>query len=257
MPNILTVKNVEKHYGTKGNTFKAWRQTVVAFIFLAFVGCEYNRDNNLSQPDISGIQVITNHLQELPEISAEILTPLQEWLANCIKSPYSDFFPNSTFSHIVDVDGNGTPGVLAFRHEEDPLGFISPMGRVFYTVNSVVLYKNVGIQEGGLFSGITSNGRLVRAIDFEAEGGVLSYTLYEIIKGRLEATVTLRRETGYPNDRHFFFQYPPFFGDFTINWVDFEITPEEFREIMLNYGLDEVYAIWQLSDHTEWIFAGG
>ncbi|MCL1998445.1 MAG: hypothetical protein FWG65_06735 [Turicibacter sp.] len=192
---------------------------------------------------------------ETPHFSDEFLAAIQAYFMGGERSESPAFSPR-IISHIVDVDGNGTMGVLAVRHEASNWYGVIPMGRVFYTIDNLVLYEDVGVQDFGFGSGVTAAGRLV---NIGMEGGITAYTLFEIIDGRLTQTSMFSSELDFPSDTvpfsFFFFPTRPDFSDLAFEQSYFEITEEEFFEISVQYGFDNARMIWHLEDHTERILS--
>jgi len=137
--------------------------------------------------------------------------------------------PELNVANWVDVDGNGTLGVLAVRNEptEHEWGF--PMGRVFYLHDGRLHYADVGPQDMGYHSGTGLEGRL---INFMSDGGHSSYTFFAIVDGDLVPDFTLYR---YPADAYNNFYYYIFDGGFE-NWDERRnLTLTEFNELRNKY----------------------
>ena len=96
----------------------------------------------------------------------------------------------------VDIDGKGNQGILVRRLEltqsgENELVGFSPSGRILYTHNGEVHYKDVGLQNYSRATGITSKNRVAH---FFFEQPEPYYTLFEIIDGILTAVFTIFTE---------------------------------------------------------------
>jgi len=194
---------------------------------------------------------------------------LLEYFSESVENPYPMFTAGgNTFSNLVDIDGNGTQGVLAIRSEVRHAGYglVAPginefvaiyrpvtVGRVFYLYNGEVFYTDIGMLEGFPYSvDITANGRIVKVT---GDGGNWSYTLFGMESGRLVPTLTIYGELASSDIYPFYaFDYFLYSGGESEGWQNRKsITEEEFNEIRIRYGLDNL--AWLREDETAQILA--
>ena len=152
---------------------------------------------------------------------------------------------SSTFAHLVDIDGKGTIGVLAIRHESYYDHWPFSRGKIFYMLESELVYKDLGILEGFPLSvAITAESRPVIVT---GDGGQWSYTLLKFQDGRLIEDFTIVG-TGKTVNFHDYFWYYHFYGGwFPDDWTPYHggenwrnrqrITEDEFNAIRIRYGL--------------------
>ena len=130
----------------------------------------------------------------------------------------------------VDIDGNGTEGVLAMRFEniDEQYSVIFPFARIFYIYDGDVLYKDVNHSGFPSSMGILKNNRVA---SFGSDGGAISYTLFRIENGILIEDFTIYTMM--------FIYFYRFSGGLWSEWENRKIiTEEEFNFIIIEYGLD-------------------
>jgi len=169
-----------------------------------------------------------------------------EYFADGVIAPYND--PNHTRAFLVDVDGNGTKGVLAMRHEaHGDRSF--PFGRIFYIYDDELFYKDVGPQDAGFITGITVESN--RAVNILSDGGQWSSTLFSIESGRLIESFTIYEQPMCCCSHPYYY-----FPSGTYNWVNRQsLTQEEFNTLLVRYGLDNIRNWWDDDDETAKILA--
>jgi len=154
-----------------------------------------------------------------------------------------------TRAFLVDVDGNGTEGMLVI----DLSGF--PTGVLFYFHNGVLRQADVGPQDAGFVSSMTVEGR--RLVNLMGDGGQWSYTLFVIREnGDLGAMLTIFAEGTFEDEQeNLYYMFNGFIQDFPRdNWHS--ITHEEYNELLAQYGLDNVRgAWWEMEDESTMILA--
>ena len=148
---------------------------------------------------------------------------------------------------LVDVDGNGTEGMLAIYTLWNPPN--SPNGTLFYLHNGTLYYKDVGMQGAGVVTAITAGNN--RAVGHMSDGGQRSFTLFGIENGRLAEILSIYLTSGY-RDNYYLYAGP---------WLEgFEnrrpITQEEYNTISTEHGLDNLRSPWwDLEDESSAILA--
>ena len=148
-----------------------------------------------------------------------------------------------THATLVYVDGNRTPGMIVIDVNE-------VMGTLFYLHEGTLLYKDAGLQDAGLVTGITSAGR---AVNLMGDGGDSSYVLFEIVNGRLVETLVIRSMWETEDSRSFGY----FEGSSLDAWQALTtLTYAEFNQMRARYGLDNLQPPWwNRQDQTAEILA--
>ena len=171
--------------------------------------------------------------------------PLMEWFAGGIQLPEEYSMP-STKAFFVDVDGNGMQGVVAVRQEIGP-DSIHASFRIFYMYNGEFFYMEIGRQDEYFPFMLTtaSEGRLVAA--YPPGDSNLSYTLFEIVNGRLDFSLTLQRHTIWDEETNELWnEYRRF---------DSLITHEDFWSAVVAHNITHVYWWMLLEDESERIIS--
>ena len=183
----------------------------------------------------------------MPEPTPEVTEPQQQDSRHPFSIALEDFTANTereVRAFLVDVDGNNTEGMLVV----DLYGF--PTGTLFYLHNGVLRQEDVGPQDAGFMSSMTTNSR--RLVNLMADGGQWSYTLFAIRdNGDLDAALTIFAEAFIEvtdagqdgNTQHVFYMSDDFLQNFSRDsWQS--ITFEKYDELRARYGLDNVRGAW-------------
>ena len=156
----------------------------------------------------------------------------------------------STRALWVDIDGNGTKGVFAMRHEGD---WPFPYGRVFYLYNDEVVYKDLGPQDVGFATNFTAERRIVNAM---GDGGDFSFTFFRLENGRLIEDFSISGyDVSYSSG---WFRGEKIFDEKTDTWIwqHERITEEEFDRIYRKHGLHyNRVGWWSFEDETDLILS--
>ena len=218
------------------------------FIPLSF----FTRDLNIDDDFIERVVVIDS--DELPAPHPFALALRDYFAGNVSYNPDTGEKSSNPVAYLVDVDGNGTQGVLARRNEARYSTAPFPFGKVFYMYDGKLFYKDVGLQDVGFVTHITADGNRIvnRSIHMSGQ----TYTLFSIENGRLTAAFTIRRENICL--RNLYYNYYYWTGGFGFGNLGGSpnrkpITEEEFNAIHIRYGLDRMRS-WQDND-TEQILA--
>jgi len=174
-------------------------------------------------------------VQDLNQHANPFAAPLLEYLDGSVENPDAISAGGySAYSNLIDIDGNGTIGVLALRSEE-PYGWPIFYGKVFYLNNGELLYLDLGALEGFPYAvSLTAENRLVLVT---GDGGQWSYTLFGIDNGRLVGTLTLYGEMADGYSYNYFY----YRGGRSEGWeIRIPITEAEFDEMRIRYGLDNL-----------------
>jgi len=161
----------------------------------------------------------------------------------------------STHAVLVDVDGNGTIGIIATKWIEGPWGTTTTTQRVFYVHNGALGY----IEDERTPMTVTHQGRLV------AREGIVGafplfalHALFTFDEGELVIEKTLTASSIMGENGHILNTYTINTTDRDFRVIDesnnIEISPIELREIVEHYGLPEDFkAVWWLDDETDGI----
>jgi len=135
---------------------------------------------------------------------------------------------DQAIAFLVDVDGNGTDGMVVINSEGHPIGTL------FYLYDGTLQTHDMGLQDVGFITSRTMvNDRLVNLMGDE---GQWSYTLFGIESGTLVETVTLFGESDiYQDESGEWETEPEFYLDEQL------ITEEEFNALRIMYGLDHIW----------------
>ena len=169
----------------------------------------------------------------LSEIVGLLAGPVLEWLAD--SKQVREYRGESTMAFLVDIDGNGTQGILAIRHD-GPSEWPFAVAKVFYLRGDEVLYKDLGTTEGFPFAvRITAERRLIIV---GGDAGTRSYTLFAMENGELVFDFTILRRPREP--RSDYFLLPGGISGYNLaNYEDrIPITEEEFYDTVMRHGLD-------------------
>jgi len=165
---------------------------------------------------------------------------------------------DSTKAFMVDVTGNGRPGVVAVRHFAEHFA----QARIFYLVDGQLTYKDIPHIEGFPYSlAVNLEGRLVMPA---GDGGHNTWSLFELVGTAgvgasgvfwLEPGFTVYRAMVDDGSLSYYFSIGGrehgFQGGFE------PITEEEFNVIFQRYGLDNLTLWFDMVDETEQILAQG
>ena len=143
---------------------------------------------------------------------------------------------------MVDVDGNGTAGVFAVRHEATE-NWTFAFGRLFYMYNDEVRYYDFGAQDPPTAVNITRQGRIVYAI---GDAGQALTTFFELHEGELVESFAFELENGAGNR---FFRWDYTNGE---NPVRQRITEEEYLTYLSEHAS---LPWWRLDDESSEILA--
>ena len=176
---------------------------------------------------------------------------------------YGGMMQHSYHAVLVDVDGQGTPGVVASRWAFDgdrrhPFAFsdfisISPRfeQRLFF------MYDNQLHEINWRQWGVTPSGRLV-ALDFIGACDILmtEHILLRVEDGRLVGIKSVSITEATWGDNHYSVNYH--INEYLMR--DFEqsqsLTRTEFDELMVRYGLYGTHTnVWELPDDTHRVLA--
>ena len=190
------------------------------------------------------------HVYELPH--PFVLALYDFFAGNISYNPDTGEKLSNPAAYLVDVDGNGTQGVLALRNEARYTTTPFLFGKVFYMYDGKLFYKDVGVQDIGFVTHITADGNRIVNRSFNISW---TYTLFSIENGRLTAAFTIRGEMGSTG---LYYNYYYWTGGFGFSYLgDFlnriPITEEEFNAIRIRYGLDRMRSL--RDDDTEQILA--
>jgi len=161
-------------------------------------------------------------------IESPFIEPLLEFFKGGIDVPdYWDI--DSTKSFFVDIDGNGTQGILAIRYEGEynhPFAY----AKIFYIYNNKLLYKDLGSIAGFPLSvNLTGKGRVVQTA---GDAGSVSYTLFTIENEKLTYYFTITKEG--IDDIFYYLSYSDFGDSLEMRSP---ITEKMFNEIIAQYSL--------------------
>jgi len=154
----------------------------------------------------------------------------------------------NAYSVLVDLDGNGSLGVFALRHEIEN-ETLYPFGRLFYLYGNEVYYKDLGLI-AGFMPALTSDGRIFQFS--QIDGGV--YTLFDLIDGNLNYSFTVYR-VAFDSEYDFRFYYGGFREAFENYKNSIPMNKEDFNNILTKYGLKNHTIINALMDETEKILS--
>jgi len=163
---------------------------------------------------------------------------------------FNDNAEGETKAFLVDVDGNGTEGMLVV----DLYGF--PTGVLFYIHIGALRQADLGPQDAGFVSSMTTEGR--RLINLMGDGGQWSYTLFSIKEnGDLEVMLTIFAEGSSATEREensYYVFHDPIEDAPRDTWIP--ITSAEYNETITHFGLDNMRgAWWEMDDESATILA--
>jgi hypothetical protein len=190
--------------------------------------------------------------------TSPIAVSLLEFFSGGVEGLRSPFYPAfDTLAILVDLDGLGTPGVVAVRHEYECNPSLSfSITKIFYFYNDTLNYKYLGSLEGFPFAlGVTSERRPFLV---GGDAGYNHYTIFGFDDGRLVYDFAIIRAMNQCPTYHHHYYYYLFIpgGIFNVNTSEegLSITEYQFNEIRLQYGLDNLLP-WVKMDETESILA--
>ncbi|MCL2353249.1 MAG: hypothetical protein FWC69_01310 [Defluviitaleaceae bacterium] len=211
---------------------------MVLVAMLMLVGCGRDEGVACNQADM---QLLAEALASF--FDDENLRQPPEWIE----------LEGSTHGVLVDVDGNGTIGVIATKWIDGLWGTVATTQRVFYVYNGALGY----IDHERASMTVTNQGRLVARESLIGTFPLFaSYALFAFDDGELVMERTLTTSSTMGENGHILNTY-------TINTTDrdfgdrdesnnIEISPAEFREMVEHYGLPEDFkAVWWLDDETD------
>jgi len=196
-----------------------------------------------------------------PHPFAEVLS---NFFVDLSTPPY--FHRNNPSYHaiLVDLDGNGTQGMLASKWSSDRQRYQPSHPDIFTPVfvqKLFYLYDNQLHETDGGWD-VTPAGRLVRISGADGQGmSIKSYTLFDFVNGEITPLKTISVTEywrldwyGFQPDYEgntYFYTYHPGVDFWSGNWEQAQpITHEEFNEIMTRYGLQGMTELWELPDET-------
>ena len=156
------------------------------------------------------------------------------------------------------MDGAGTQGVLAFRHEFDGQRS-TVLFRVFYMVNGELVYTDIHAPDANMLVHVTARDNRLAHRWFVSR--TWEYRVYGILDGRLTEQVHLKGRVGwaeYPEEPEVSYYYFPD-GAFAgirseYDFLPFRVTEEEFDMLRKRYGFDN-FRDWGAVDETAQIIA--
>ncbi|MCL2873671.1 MAG: hypothetical protein FWE29_01940 [Defluviitaleaceae bacterium] len=205
---------------------------------------------------------------ESPSSLHPLAEALSEFFVNLAPVPY--WHPMSSNSHaiLVDVDGNGTQGVIAAKWSADRQHYLpNSTGDDPIFVQRFFLLSNNHARPVDLNTNfaVTPNRRLIGMSNADGQGiSLRAYTLFNFVDGNLVPTKSISateywRREGYgyhPNHDGNSYLVNYHTADFPDFWnrnheQDQTITHEEFNELLIRYGLhDTITSFWELPDDT-------
>lgn len=139
---------------------------------------------------------------------------------------------------LVNADGAGTEAMLAIDYSE------FPHGTLFFLYGGILVAEDVGPQDAGFVTSVTVRDN--RAVNAMADGGSMSYTLFEIEGGRLVETLIIFSEMSDGQTNNYYYG----------GWGGQSITGQEFNDILIRYGMDNLRGPWwDLQDESAVILA--
>jgi len=179
--------------------------------------------------------------QDVSQLDYGAYNPFAEFLLEYFTGGTDD----NTAAFWIDVDGNGTQGVLAIRNDK-----YGAEGRVFYLVDGRLMYMDMGMQDGEFLSLATIGGnRLVNSRD---DVGSWSFTLFEIegASRMLVPELTIGLMAEIPNTTIGQGKLFDLMDNARI------LTDDEYNEFIVQLGFDDLTAPWwDRVDETEVILA--
>ena len=142
---------------------------------------------------------------------------------------------------LVDVDGNGTEGMVVVTNE-----FSLPLGTLFYLYNGNLHSAELGMQDSGFVTAtVAENNRLVNLM---GDGGGWSYTLFALQNGSLIVEFTIRGMSNVALEEaeyEFYLNREP---ELNLNreTLGVSITKEYFNQIHARYFLNDIYRHWEM-----------
>ena len=201
----------------------------------------------------------------IPSIPHPFAQALSEFFVNLAEPPEWADMQTQTHAVLVDLDGNGTQGVVVSKWSDDRERYHPT------ATNSIFVQKMFYFYNGQLHSFehfnyvVTQAGRFIVMERADAQGVSLSaYTLLDFVGGRLApaktiSTVEYWRLEDYgiqpesEDDRYYVYYH--FDGSWDREWeVQVPITQDEFNELLTMYSLHNITDfIWTLPDDTQTI----
>ena len=155
----------------------------------------------------------------------------------------------------VNIDDDGTQGVLAIRFEMYDLGTLEALlafGRVFYFSDENLYYKDFGPQGFPSFTGIIAENNRIASLTIGSSWS--DYVLFGIVDGELIETFAISIIL-QGNDTHRYL-FPN--GRMVVDWWENreKITEEEFEIILIKYGFHSAQFEWQdIVDESDMILS--
>jgi len=203
-------------------------------------------------------------------------TALSNFFADPIPTPTAEnlhwpYMPYSTHAIVVDIDGNGTQGVLASRWVQGQ-GSHYRFRQYLLWLCGDELHK---ASPAFAWFGITHTGRLVIMDEIGACNiSVFTHTLLDFVDGELSNSKTIAMQQHWalgwmlydyddPDYLHIFGTYYTLYTYASGNpWQTqnqvregVPMTYEEFDNIMTQYGLHNITNVWELPDETQAILS--
>ncbi|MCL2372128.1 MAG: hypothetical protein FWC78_01830 [Defluviitaleaceae bacterium] len=220
-------------------------------------GVEYNADDPSSEAAAEYLEMIGHWEPGHWDFLASSFMLLNSVDTGIFATALADYFAGSaegspfgfdTWAGVVDIDGDGTLGVLAIRHDL-PDGFPVQVARVFYESSGEVAYMDIENYEDFPQVLMTAEGRLVQNVAFGR--WMWSFTLFGLENGRLTPTLTIfvdsYEETTEGGQNYY--TYP---GGWQAGFENAnQITQDEFDGLVARYGLYNFVSPSWAEDETQ------
>jgi hypothetical protein len=172
--------------------------------------------------------------------------------------------PYSTHAVLVDIDGNGTQGMVASKWVEGQHQNPHRRQYLFWLCNGELRQQTFGFERFG----ISSTGRLVFIdVDGACNISLYTYTLFDFVDGELSLVKIMNRweywALGWMLEDYCDPDYLHIFGsEYALRtytndrvWEMVSLTHEEFDEMLTQHGLHETKDTWELPDETQAILS--
>jgi len=238
------------------------------------IGCGANNEHHYTNNDVSNSFPDTLHNTDIPadvinslstvyeilEIETNLYKQYQSEISinNPFTEPLIEFFSDSyilpdyyemdnNMAFLVDLDGNGTLGVVAVKYER--IGYsIHTRSRIFYLSNEEILYKDIPPNFNYISPNINWNGSIIfnrnrRLMLGDAMNGTLFYTLFKLENDILIYSFTVFTEIPFADgeflERHHGTMLNSNFAGIDFDSENFKfITEECFDKIKEKYVLE-------------------
>ncbi|MCL1934915.1 MAG: IseA DL-endopeptidase inhibitor family protein [Defluviitaleaceae bacterium] len=159
-------------------------------------------------------------------IESPFMEPLLEFFNGGVDVP--DYWGiDNKKAFFVDIDGNGTKGIIAIRHQyiDDLEDVIFPYAKLFYLYNGIIRYYDIGILDTFFSVGFLENSRRLFTFTSGPGGSTNIFNIDE--NGEIYKEFALSQDTigldKYPYQMSVYYK---FFND---EWL--EITEEEYNKL--------------------------